>query len=160
MTRLLLTLLLTGFMASSVHAERSQISADSAEFSGQTGVMIFKGTVELRQEANDVLIQADEMTVKREDEKLSSISASGRPVRFQHKGDSGQIHGKANKLSYDARNEVVLLRGGAEFFDGNDSLKGEEIIYKLRTKEARANGDKQNGSRFEMVIQPQPGKQP
>lgn len=133
--------------------EPIQIEADSAEFSDATGVGTYTGHVILIR--GNSRIEADEVVVHSQDNRLSRISATGNPIHFYQQSEGQDpIRGQSLRLEYDAQTEVLLLMDEAELQRGSDHFSGNRIQYDRLKEQVSASTDENGGQRVRITIQP------
>ncbi|MDH5361394.1 MAG: lipopolysaccharide transport periplasmic protein LptA [Gammaproteobacteria bacterium] len=149
------TLLLVGLATFTFASERSLIEADKMIWQEARGVTTFSGTVRYRYPAKNITLLADKLEVRRQSKKLISVIAEGNPVIFEQLAEADKlIKGRSSHLYYDAQTEMIKLSGAAELISGNNTLRGEVIVYDVQNQTAEVSGDGQDNGRFEAIITP------
>jgi lipopolysaccharide export system protein LptA len=130
-----------------------QINADSARYNEKTGIAVYTGQVVIQQ--GTLEIRADEIVI-RVDKKggISSLTATGKPARFQQKTDpqKGIVSAESSQVDYDVKNEIITLAGAAKLQQDGASFKGNTITYNSQTQQVEAKGDSQN--RVQLTLPP------
>lgn len=155
-TNFLALLLIVSGTVLALPEDRNQpvkISADSARFSEKTGIATYTGKVVIQQ--GTLEISADEIVIN-VDRKggLSSLTAKGKPARFQQKTDpaKGLVTAESGRVDYDAKNEIITLTENAKLKQDGASFQGNSITYNSQTQQVEAKGDSQN--RVQLVLPP------
>lgn len=88
-------------------------------------VIIEQGTMKLQADS----IVAD-LNAKRE---ISTITATGRPARFQQQVDvnKGLAKGQAQKIIYNAETGIITLSGSALLQQNGASIRGNTLKYSM-----------------------------
>ena len=93
----------------------------------------------------------------------SLSQAGGRPSRARLTGgvtmsqqldDGTPVSTRSATVDYDFNTEVIILSGGVEISQPRGSLRGERVVYNMRTGQVQSGG--QGGGRVRMTIQPRP----
>lgn len=135
------------------------IESDTARVDDAKKVAIYEGHVVLSQ--GSLLITAERIDVRQDDQGFASGEASGKPVYFRQKleGKSEFAEGWANRLEYDGRAEKLKLTGQARLKRGDDDLRGNLISYDAKTESFQAQGSISGSpGRVRAVIQPKSGQ--
>lgn len=143
-TCLLFALLLSvGMPTWAEKADRSKpvnIESDSARVDDARKLAIYEGHVVLSQ--GSLLITADRIDVRQDDQGFASGEATGKQVYFRQKleGKDEYAEGWANRLEYDGPGEKLKLIGQARLKRGDDDLRGNLISYDGKTEYFQAQG--------------------
>lgn len=90
--------------------------------------------------------------------------AGGRPRRGQLSGgvsmsqtmdDGTPVTTKSAAVDYDFNTEIIILTGGVVITQPRGNLRGERVVYNMRTGQVQSGG--QGGGRVRMTIQPKTG---
>ena len=90
--------------------------------------------------------------------------ANGRPQRGKLTGgvamsqtmdDGTPVTTKSSAVDYDFNTEVIILTGGVTITQPRGTLRGERVVYNMRTGQVQSGG--QGGGRVKMTIQPKTG---
>lgn len=130
-----------------------QIEADSAEYHDASGISTYKGNVVLTR--GDSRIEANQVEVRSQDNRITQITAIGAPIRFQQITEGqAPIAGKSLRLEYNAETEVLLLLDEAELQRGSDHFSGSRIQYDRRKERVSASTGEKAGERVRITLQP------
>lgn len=163
-TKLLLCLL---FLATTgAHAERADkdkpvnLEADSLRIDDAKKIAVYEGHVVLSQ--GTLMLTADRIEVRQDDQGFAAGDASGKPAYFRQKMDARDEYaeGWAERIEYDGRAEKLRLTGQARLKRGEEELRGNLIAYDGKSGFYQAQGG--NG-RVRAVIRPKtppPGQSP
>lgn len=133
-------------LTTAAHAEKSDpdkpvnLEADTVTLDDIQKVSVYQGNVVLSQ--GTLLLRADQVQVRQNDEGLQSVSAVGRPVAFRQKldGRDEYIEGFADRIEFDNLKGQLELIGNAKVRRGQDELRGTRISYNTRTEFYRVVG--------------------
>ena len=134
------------------------LESDSARMDDAQKLAIYEGHVVLTQ--GTLMITADRIDVRQDDQGFSSGEAVGKPVYFRQKMDGSDeiAEGWANRLEYDGRAEKLKLIGQARLKRGEDDLRGNLITYDGKTESFQAQGSISGSpGRVRAVIRPKNG---
>lgn len=131
------------------------LESDSARMDDLQKLAVYEGHVVLTQ--GTLLINADRIEVRQDDQGFSSGEATGKPVYFRQKMEGSEefAEGWSNRLEYDGRADKMKLTGQAHLKRGEDDIRGNLITYDNKTELFQAQGSI-NGSpgRVRAVIRP------
>ncbi|CAD9194396.1 MAG: lipopolysaccharide transport periplasmic protein LptA [Acinetobacter bohemicus] len=157
---------LSSATALAIPADRNQaisLVADRATYNEKTGITTYTGNVIIEQ--GTMKLQADSivanLNAKRE---ISTITATGRPARFQQQVDvnKGLAKGQAQKIIYNAETGIITLSGGALLQQNGASIRGNTLKYSMNKGDVEATGTpNSSGSssgRVQIVIPPSGAK--
>ena len=155
--RLAALLLLAVGAAQALPSDRDQpvqVSADSASFNEKTGIATYNGSVVVRQGTLEIRAEQIVITTDRKGTVLSTV-ATGTPARYQQQTDPkrGPVNAEADRIDYDARNDVIVLTGKARLRQDASSFQGSSITYNSARQQIDAKGD--GSSRVQLVFPPQ-----
>lgn len=130
-------------MAQAEQADRNKpinLEADSVRVDDTRQLSIYEGHVVLTQ--GTLMITADRIEMRQDENKGVSGVALGKPVYFRQKMDASEefAEGWANQLEYDGRGDKIHLLGKARLKRGIDELRGEQISYDSVTTFFQAKG--------------------
>lgn len=158
---LLTVLALVSLPAHGERADRDKpinIEADSARVDDTQKTAIYEGKVILRQ--GTLSLSAERVEVRQDGDGFILGTAVGSPVQFQQKleGRDEYAQGWAERIEYDARQEVVRLLGNARLKKGDEELRGNLITYNAKNELFQASGTLpgQARGRVRAVILPKP----
>jgi lipopolysaccharide export system protein LptA len=131
-------------------------SDDSKNTNVYTGNVIFtQGTL---------IIKADELTVREDNQGFQHSTSIGNPTSFKQKreGKNEYIEGSAQRIEYDGRMDKVHLYSKASVKKGEDVVYGDYIVFDSNAEFAKAvSGNTKNkagetipGGRTRAIIQP------
>lgn len=92
------------------------------------------------------------------------FQASGRPSRAKLSGgvtmsqtldDGTPVNTKSAGVDYDFSTEVIILTGGVTITQPRGNLRGERVVYNMRTGQVQSGG--KGAGRVRMTIQPKTG---
>ncbi len=138
-----------------------RITSDEMEALDQQGSVVFKGNVVTKR--GDVTIYSDRLEVYYETSKKSGakkgpqddqgVRKGRRLKKIVAKGHVKVIQDKrravANMALYDKKREVLILKGDAQVWEGNNSIKGDVIRFYLNEDRSVVEGGK---NRVEAVV--------
>lgn len=131
------------------------IEADNAKIIEKEGKSIYTGNVILIQ--GTIRLTADSVTVTSVDGKLNQITAKGKPVRYEEKGQTsdGDISGQAELLEYFTTENRILLLDNAKLTQGRTQFSGNRIEYNTDTDIVTAEVSKTGSERVQVIIEPE-----
>lgn len=134
------------------------IASDFASLDKLQGELIYSGNVELTQ--GTLNIQADRVTIHRNESGLQKVIAQGKPARFEQilKADEGKTHAYGETIIYHTGNEELTLLKNAGLKKQGNEFAGEKIVYLINEQRVKADSP-QPEERIRMVIQPQKNKE-
>lgn len=131
------------------------IESDYAERNEKTGRTVYRGNVVISQ--GSVLIEADEITLHVDNNKINRIECEGTPASYQQKPeiDGAIMIARANHIDYlPATNKLTLKQNAMLSRDGT-IIKGDSIDYDINKQTWKAKGDNQGQQkRIQLVIPP------
>lgn len=131
------------------------IESDYAERNEKTGRTVYRGNVVISQ--GSVLIEADEITLHVDNNKINRIECEGTPASYQQKPeiDGAIMIARANHIDYlPATNKLTLNQNAMLSRDGT-IIKGDSIDYDINKQTWKAKGDNQGQQkRIQLVIPP------
>ena len=113
-----------------VSIESDSMIADEAK-----KIATFEGKVVLSQ--GSLIIRADRIIVRQDNDGFQRGVATGNPARFRHKreGLGEYIDGEALRIEYDTRvDHVEFFKGARLRRDSGDDIRGDYISYDARTE--------------------------
>lgn len=161
--KLRVELLLAGLLLASLPARAEKtdrdkpvhVEADSLRVDDAKKIAVYDGHVVMSQ--GTLMITADRIEVRQDDQGFSSGDAVGRPVYFRQKMDSRDEYaeGWAEHIFYDARADKIRLTGQARLKRGEEELRGNLITYDGNTEFYQAQGSISGApGRVRAVIRP------
>ncbi|MFT4021518.1 MAG: lipopolysaccharide transport periplasmic protein LptA [Acinetobacter sp.] len=160
---------LTAMSAYALPSDRNQpvsLVADRATYNDKTGYTTYTGNVVIEQ--GTMKLQADSVTAQlNKDRQISTVTALGRPARFQQKTDAnkGLAKGEGQKIVYNADTGIITLTGNAFVNQDGASVRGATLRYSMNKGDIEAIGSSsgtgsdstspsQNRGRVQIVIPP------
>lgn len=138
------------------------IQADSARQKTTDGVanMVYKGNVVMTQ--GSLLIEAELLTVISRDKKVETLIAEGQLARFQQQSDpqSQPVNATAKTIRYVIADEIATFVGDATIEQEGSIISGETIAYNINEEQVKADSDKNNSKRVQMVLEPEKKSEP
>jgi len=132
------------------------VRADRSQYDEQAGLQTLSGNVEITQ--GTIRIEADEIRITLQDNRLSRIDGTGSPIRFYQENDAGEpVTGEAASIRYDAVAGNLILEGNATLSQPRQELASERIEFDSLTQTVKADGVSADGSkrgRVSIRIQP------
>ncbi len=152
-------------LATSAHAEQADrnkpvnLEADTVTLDDIKKISVYQGNVVMSQ--GTLMLRADRVQVTQNTDGLDKVSATGHPVAFRQKTDSGDefIEGFADRIEYDGVTGQLELIGQARLRRGGDELHGAQISYNANTGFYKVVGQpnaQTPGGRVRAVIRPKP----
>lgn len=141
-----------------------KINADRAEWQ-KGGSMVYTGNVRL--ESGDLKLSGDRLNLKQFDDGQFEAKIDGKPAKLDHaglaaagnkEGERPPVAARASTLTYNSRDEIVVVDGDALLTRGSDEIRGQNIRYDVTQRRIEAQG--KEGGQVEIVIQPPPRKTP
>ncbi|WP_343596355.1 lipopolysaccharide transport periplasmic protein LptA [Acinetobacter sp.] len=121
--------------------------ADRATYNDKTGYTTYSGNVIIEQ--GTMKLQADTVTAQlNSNRQISTVTALGRPARFQQKTDQskGLAKGEGQKIVYNADTGIITLTGNAFVNQDGASVRGATLRYSMNKGDIEAIGSSSNGS--------------
>jgi len=122
---------------------------------------VFEGNVVLTQ--GTLQLKGDRVVVRQDPGGFQHGIAYGRPAGFRQKRDGHDeyIEGRADRIEYDGRRDLLQMFGAANLMKGQDEVRGEYISYNAKTEffqvtagERAAGAATAPDGRVRAVIQP------
>lgn len=139
-----------------------ELESDTMTSDDSKNTSIYTGNVILTQ--GTLLIKADELTIREDNQGFQHSTSTGNPTSFKQKreGKNEYIEGSAQRIEYDGRMDKVHLYSKAWVKKGEDVVYGDYIMYDANAEFAKAmSGNTKNkagetvpGSRTRAIIQP------
>lgn len=149
-----------------IPSDRNQpisLLADRATYNEKTGITTYTGNVIIEQ--GTMKLQADSIVANLNSKReISTITASGRPARFQQQTDvnKGLAKGQAQKIIYNAETGIITLSGSALLEQNNASIRGNTLKYSMNRGDVEATGTPNStgssSGRVKIVIPPSASK--
>jgi lipopolysaccharide transport protein LptA len=121
----------------------------------ENGEWTVSGNVRIRAEGGS--LKSDKAVVQFRNNLISQATITGAPAEFeQQRKDGTTSRGHAKTISYEPGSGTVKLRENAWLSSGCNELKGEQLVYNIKTQ--RVEGQPQAvpgaGGRITITIQP------
>jgi lipopolysaccharide transport protein LptA len=121
----------------------------------ENGEWTVSGNVRIRAEGGS--LKSDKAVVQFRNNLISQAVVTGTPAEFeQQRKDGTTSRGHASTISYEPGSGTVKLRENAWLSSGCNELKGEQLVYNIKTQ--RVEGQPQAapgaGGRITITIQP------
>ncbi len=118
------------------------LNADYIELNFSTGERLYQGNVVLTQ--GDVVIECDEMTTMYDDDdELLHALCIGDPGIFKKATGQEALTGSAINITYDRKNNQILLVDGARLERGRVLVNGYRISHNFSTEKTIVQNDRQ-----------------
>lgn len=113
------------------------IDSGSQSVDMNTNVVVFSDNVVITQ--GSIKVNANKVTITRQEGKRETLDAIGSPVTFQQTLDDGKpVNGKGNSVNYDLNSEFLTLTGNAELKQLDSFIKAEKITYDVKKQQLKA----------------------
>jgi len=134
--------------------ERIELEADRVEIDEKFGFSTYLGNVKMSKGA--ITINAEIMTVYKQQDQLKKIVFQGKPVSFiQLSGvDRKAVKGQAEQIEYSADDKVVILSENAELWQEQDRFSGNIIRYDIDKELVSAQKSETGHDRVKVIIHP------
>ncbi|MBX3705109.1 MAG: lipopolysaccharide transport periplasmic protein LptA [Pseudomonadales bacterium] len=128
------------------------IRADAAEMDQTSERIVYRGAVRVDQ--GSLRVDAEQITVEYEDQKVVRIVAQGGPATYRQEleNPSGEVVAQATNITYLTRDERLELHGGAFLSQQGNEISGDTIVYDMVA--GRVEAVSGEGSPVRMVLQP------
>ncbi len=115
------------------------VSADRSEFDEQKGIQSLIGNVEITQ--GTMVIKASKIEIYLKNNRLNKIEGVGNPIIFEQKNEADElVQGRADSISYDASNGILILKGNATLNQPRQQLKSQRIVFDSTKQKVSAEG--------------------
>jgi lipopolysaccharide export system protein LptA len=158
-----LCLLLLSAMAIALPEDATQpieTESLSSELLLEEGIVIYHGSDAKPATVSQgtLVITGAEIRIVRKNEVLQSVTASGKPARFQQQpaADQELIHASGELITLDNSTRVLTIETSAEFSQAGNTMSAPHIDYNLDTRRANASGSA-DGLPVRMSMPPTPG---
>lgn len=165
--RSLILALSCSLLAPVVHAEKADrdkpivINSNRSSLDQAKGVGQFDGSVVITQ--GTMVLNADHVTVTRDQQGNQTMLATGHLVTFRQKADDDGSHkevwikGQARQIDYNTKTHMVVLTTDARVKKADDLLIGNVITYDTETQIYQSQGGPNNSAnqgRVTAILQP------
>lgn len=143
--------------AQALPSDRSEpisLEADEAERDDVKGTTRYSGNVVMQQ--GSMKINADQIVIYSEKDKVTKIAATGKPARYEQKptAETAVVVAQANTLEYSLLDESLHLVEKAFLEQEGTSLSGNRIDYDVKKSVVKAGGETKTHERVRMIINP------
>jgi lipopolysaccharide transport protein LptA len=100
----------------------------------------------------------DALLITHPNDKLQTARIEGKPAKFKDFMPKKQewVTGEANYIIFDQEKDTITLKENAYIVtDKGNQIKADQILLYNKTETFEATGDKKQGTRVQMVIQPE-----
>ncbi len=126
------------------------IQSDKFNGNSSDGKGVYSQNVVVTQ--GTLIIHADTATVISRDGEPSQATFIGKQVTLRQQQDDGTwMDGVADRIDYDAQNDVLTFTGNYTITSPKGSSSGQHMTYDTKTGNVQAGGD---GSRVHTVLKP------
>ncbi len=132
------------------------IEADQLELDQRRGTSHYRGNVLLTQ--GGLQIKAARLTLYSAGQQLQRVEITGNPATLSQQGETPQetLRAEAQRMEYQPREGLIVLRGAAQLWRDGNEFSGDEIRYDLKRQRVKASGDaEQGGGRVRVLLQPE-----
>lgn len=128
------------------------IDSGSQSLDMEKNIVTFSDNVVITQ--GSIRIQANKVTIIRQEGKREIIEAFGQPVTFQQTLDDGKpVSGQALQVHYDLGTEFLTMTGNAELKQQDSLIKAAKITYDVKLQQLKATSSEKQG-RVKTVLIP------
>lgn len=116
------------------------IDASEVEFDFKTGTRTYTGNVRIEQ--GTLRLQADKLVVKFANDKVQTATAWGNPAKFRQRpdGKNEDVYGEGKRMLLDETKNMLYLFENALLIQGQDQMRGKEIIYDMASDKLTVKG--------------------
>ncbi len=140
-----------------------KIRADRASVAGGLDYQNSKWTIsgDVRINAQGGSLQSDQAVVTFSNNLISRATVTGAPAQFEQQREGGvePARGRANTIDYETATGNVSLKDEAWLSDGCNEIRGEQLVYNIRTQSVQAQSvppaSGTGDGRIRITIQPQ-----
>lgn len=153
----------SAFAASNQQDAAIHIEADRAEMHEQENTSIYTGNVKISR--GNIHISGDKVTIKSKlTGKLSLISVTGKPARFNQLNDQGEyIEAESESIIYQADSGLLELKINALLKKDQNQFSSQHIIYDSQSNIVKAGQENMENptqpARVQITIQPDKNNQ-
>ncbi|HEX7029710.1 MAG TPA: lipopolysaccharide transport periplasmic protein LptA [Gammaproteobacteria bacterium] len=154
------SLAVLGLLAASAFTAEAPLTVSSLSMEADRAREISVFTGDVRIDKGGIHIEADEARLRAREGVVQEGTLVGRPVKFRQQPEDGAIiTGEAQRIEYDAVNEIVVLTGDAWVRQGEDEFRAETIRYDIATEKVLATSPDTVKERVTIIFQPKNGEQ-
>ncbi len=136
-----------------------KIRADKASVAGGLNYQNSKWTIsgDVRINAQGGSLQSDEAVVTFSDNVITRATITGAPAQFEQQREAGAepARGRANTIDYETATGNVSLKDKAWLSDGCNEIRGEQLVYNIRSQSVQAQSTPAGKDRITITIQPE-----
>lgn len=133
-----------------------EITADSLDVKGQTGISIYLGNVIISRGTTQ--LTGDKVTIYHPNKAFQKAEIIGQLATFKRflPEEQSWVNGHAEKILYDGEKRTVLLTGQAYVNqEGKNDISAPRIFYNLNTERLTAGSSQQEKQRIKMTFTPE-----
>ena len=130
-----------------------EIDADYAEQNANTGFMVYRGSVVIRQ--GSILLEADRVEIHTRNNRVQQIVATGEPASYHQQINAGEepLIARAKRIEYQLDTDSVALKSNASLTRDGTLIRGDTIDYDLSNQTWKASGNNSGKQkRIQLVI--------
>jgi len=121
----------------------------------ENGEWTVSGNVRIKAEGGS--LRSDKAVVQFRNNLISQATVTGTPAEFeQQRTDGTTSRGHASTISYEPGSGTVKLRDNAWLSSGCNELKGEQLVYNIKTQRVEGQPQAAPGANGRIVITIQP----
>ena len=137
--------------------EPIRVESDSARLDDRAGTATYTGNVIVHQ--GETRLKADEVVLRRDQDGLSSMTATGQPATYEQPETDTEpaIYAEGRSISYSRAEQRISFERNAMIRQREDRFRGDVIHYDMEQRVVTATGgdaESETGGRVEMTIQP------
>ena len=161
---ILLLAAMFGFNAASALPDDSiqpmYVEADSFEAHKRSGVSVFRGNVLITK--GSITIKAEEARLRVEQDEIMEATILGSPAEFSQQPGEGRdrVQGWANRIEYNADQNLIDLVGAARLIQGQDLFESETIRYNTLEEKVLAKSSERPQERVVITFMPKESPPP
>jgi lipopolysaccharide transport protein LptA len=121
----------------------------------ENGEWTVSGNVRIKAEGGS--LRSDKAVVQFRNNLISRATITGTPAEFeQQRKDGTTSRGRASTISYEPGSGTVKLRENAWLSSGCNELKGDQLVYNIKTQRVEGQPQAAPGSSGRIIITIQP----
>lgn len=134
-----------------------RVAADQAHATGlnfDNASWIFTGNVRIAMDGGK--LHSRQANVEFRKQRITRATILGDPAEFeqQRKGSPDVARGHSNSIVYDLVGGIVTLTGDAWLSEGQNEIKGRELIYEVKEQRVRSQTRSGDNDRVRITIRP------
>ena len=132
-----------------------QLDAAKVTMDQKTGTAVYRGNVVMSQ--GSLRLEADKVIGKMEKGRLTTVTATGKPVKVRALLGEGEQEMRANaeRIVFRADTRELELMGEAWVQQGENEFRAHQILYSLDQQRLQAFGKDAETGRVRAVFHPQ-----